>query len=69
MLAIKRFTRALVNFLTRQGRCLTGRARSIDWPGRRDHAFLLFAVQTGRLDRGSQADDLFFGTGAPARHW
>ncbi|WP_292530416.1 tyrosine-type recombinase/integrase [Mesorhizobium sp.] len=40
------------------------------WSGRRDHAFLLVAVQTGlRLSEitGLKRDDLFFGTGAHLR--
>ena len=43
----KRFTRALVPFLSRRGRCLAGGAGSATWSGRRDHALMLLAVQTG----------------------
>ena len=67
----KRFTRTLVNFLTRPevDGLLAAPDRST-WSGRRDHAFLLVAVQTGlRLSEitGLKRDDLFFGMGAHLR--
>ncbi len=67
----KRFTRTLVNFLSRPevGALLAAPDQST-WAGRRDHAFMLVAVQTGlRLSEitGLKRDDLFFGTGAHLR--
>ena len=73
MLAIpsKRFTRTLVNFLTRpEVDALLAAPDQSAWSGRRDRAFLLVAVQTGlRLSEitGLKRDDLFFGTGAHLR--
>jgi len=67
----KRFTRTLVNFLTRpEVDALLAAPDQSTWSGRRDHAFLLVAVQTGlRLSEitGLKRDDLFFGTGAHLR--
>jgi site-specific recombinase XerD len=67
----KRFTRTLVSFLTRpEVDALLAAPDQSTWAGRRDHAFLLVAVQTGlRLSEitGLKRDDLFFGTGAHLR--
>ncbi len=67
----KRFTRTLVQFLTRQEvDALLATPDQRTWSGRRDHAFLLVAVQTGlRLSEmtGLKRDDLVFGTGAHVR--
>ena len=67
----KRYTRTLVQFLTRTevDALLAAPDRRI-WSGRRDHAFLLVAVQTGlRLSEmtGLKRDDLFIGAGAHVR--
>jgi site-specific recombinase XerD len=67
----KRFTRTLVPFLTRPevDALLAAPDRHI-WSGRRDHAFLLVAVQTGlRLSEmtGLKRSDLILGTGAHVR--
>jgi len=44
----KRFTRTLVHFLTRpEVEALLAAPDQFSWSGRRDHAFLLVAVQTG----------------------
>src|SRR2546425_7564920 len=64
----KRFTRTLVQFLTRaEVDALLATPDQRTWFGRRDHAFLLVAVQTGL--RGSEMtgltrEDLVLGTGA-----
>jgi site-specific recombinase XerD len=67
----KRFTRTLVNFLSRpEVDALLAAPDQSTWAGRRDHAFMLVAVQTGlRLSEitGLKRDDLFFGTGAHLR--
>lgn len=67
----KRFTRTLVNFLTRpEVDALLGAPDQCIWSGRRDHAFLLVAVQTGlRLSEmtGLKREDLILGTGAHVR--
>ncbi|MGY5795550.1 site-specific integrase len=67
----KRFTRTLVSFLTRpEVDALLAAPDRSTWAGRRDHAFLLVAVQTGlRLSEitSLKRDDLFFGTGAHLR--
>ena len=67
----KRFTRTLVNFLTRpEVDALLAAPDRSTWSGRRDHTFLLVAVQTGlRLSEitGLKRDDLFFGAGAHLR--
>jgi site-specific recombinase XerD len=67
----KRFTRALVRFLTRaEVDALLGAPDQDTWFGRRDHAFILMAVQTGlRLSEitGVTCDDLVLETGAHVR--
>ncbi len=67
----KRFTRTLVSFLTRPevDALLEAPDRST-WSGRRDHAFMLTAVQTGlRLSEmtGLKHEDLIIGAGAHVR--
>jgi site-specific recombinase XerD len=67
----KRFTRTLVHFLTRpEVEALLAAPDQFTWSGRRDHAFLLVAVQTGlRLSEmtGLKRKDLILGTGAHLR--
>ena len=67
----KRFTRTLVRFLTRpEVDALLAAPDRRTWFGRRDHAFILMAVQTGlRLSEitGAKRDDLILGTGAHIR--
>jgi site-specific recombinase XerD len=67
----KRFTRTLVSFLTRpEVDALLAAPDQCTWSGRRDHAFLLVAVQTGlRLSEmtGLKREDLILGTGAHVR--
>lgn len=67
----KRFTRTLVHFLTRaEVDALLAAPDQRTWSGRRDHAFLLVAVQTGlRLSEmtGLKRDDLILGAGAHVR--
>lgn len=67
----KRFTRTLVPFLTRpEVDALLAAPDPCTWSGRRDHAFLLVAVQTGlRLSEmtGLKREDLVLGTGAHVR--
>ena len=67
----KRFTRTLVPFLTRpEVDALLGAPDQRTWSGRRDHAFVLVAVQTGlRLSEmtGLKREDLILGTGAHVR--
>ena len=67
----KRYRRTLVNFLTRdEAEALIKAPNQVCWAGRRDHAFLLVAVQTGlRLSEMTslQRHDVFFGTGAHVR--
>lgn len=64
----KRFTRTLVHFLTRpEVEALLAAPDQHTWFGRRDHAFLLVAVQTGlRLSEmtGLRREDVTLGTGA-----
>jgi site-specific recombinase XerD len=64
----KRFTRTLVHFLTRpEVEALLAAPDQRTWFGRRDHAFLLVAVQTGlRLSEmtGLRREDVALGTGA-----
>ena len=64
----KRFTRTLVQFLTRnEVDALLAAPDQCTWSGRRDHAFLLVAVQTGlRLSEmtGLTRKDLILGSGA-----
>lgn len=67
----KRFTRTLVRFLTcAEVDALLAAPDQRTWIGRRDHAFILTAVQTGlRLSEITAAtpDDLLLGTGAHVR--
>ena len=67
----KRFTRTLVRFLTRQEvEALLAAPDRRTWHGRRDHAFILMAVQTGlRLSEITAAtrDDLVLDAGAHIR--
>ncbi len=67
----KRFTRALVRFLTHaEVDALLAAPDRSTWFGRRDHAFILMAVQTGlRLSEitGATREDLVLGTGAHVR--
>ena len=67
----KRFTRTLVPFLTRpEVDSLLVAPDQRTWSGRRDHAFLLVAVQTGlRLSEmtGLKREDLILGAGAHVR--
>ena len=67
----KRFTRALVPFLSRpEVDALLAAPDQQTWSGRRDHAWILLAVQTGlRLSEltSLQREDLHVGTGAHAR--
>lgn len=64
----QRFTRAQVGFLTRtEVDALLAAPDQHTWSGRRDHALLLFAVQTGlRLSEltGVRRDAVFLGPGA-----
>jgi site-specific recombinase XerD len=67
----KRFTRLLVPFLSRQEvDALLAAPDRRTWSGRRDHALILLAVQTGlRLSEltGLRQEDLHLGTGAHVR--
>lgn len=67
----KRFTRTLVQFLARaEVDALLAAPDQRTWFGRRDHAFLLMAVQTGlRLSEmtGLTREDVVLGTGAHVR--
>jgi site-specific recombinase XerD len=67
----QRFTRAQVGFLTRpEIDALLAAPNQHSWSGRRDHALLLVAVQTGlRLSEltGLCRDSVFHGTGAHVR--
>src|SRR6266481_9434184 len=67
----KRFTRALVRFLTRpEVDALLAAPDRHTWFGRRDHAFILTAAQTGfRLSEmtGLKREDLVLGVGAHLR--
>jgi len=67
----KRSTRALVPFLSRQEvDALLAAPDQRTWSGRRDHAVLLLAVQTGlRLSEltGLRREDVYFGAGAHVR--
>jgi site-specific recombinase XerD len=67
----KRFTRTLVPFLTRpEVDALLAATDQHTWPGRRDHAFILLAVQTGlRLSEmtGLKRQDIILGAGAHVR--
>jgi site-specific recombinase XerD len=67
----KRFTRTLVQFLTRaEVDALLAAPDQRTWFGRRDHAFILMAVQTGlRVSEMTHLvrEDLVLGTGAHVR--
>lgn len=67
----KRFTRTLVRFLTRsEVDALLAAPNRRNWFGRRDHAFILTAVQTGlRVSEmtGIKHEDVSFATGAHVR--
>ncbi len=67
----KRFTRGLVHFLTRcEVDALLAAPDQHSWSGRRDHAFMLVAVQTGlRLSEmtGLEREDVTLGTGSHVR--
>jgi site-specific recombinase XerD len=67
----KRFTRALVPFLSRlEVDALLAAPDQRTWSGRRDHAFILLAVQTGlRLSEltGLRRQDVHLGIGAHVR--
>ena len=67
----KRFTRTLVQFLTRaEVEALLAAPDQRTWFGRRDHAFLLVAVQTGlRVSEmtGLTREDVVISTGAHVR--
>ena len=67
----KRFQRALIPFLSRQEvDALLAAPDQRTWSGRRDHALILLAVQTGlRLSEltGLRQEDLHMGTGAHVR--
>jgi site-specific recombinase XerD len=67
----KRFTRTLVQFLTRKEvDALLGAPDRRTWGGRRDHALILLAVQTGlRVSEvtGLDRDDVIIGVGAHVR--
>ena len=67
----KRFTRTLVQFLTRaEVEALLAAPDQRTWSGRRDHTFFLVAVQTGlRVSEmtGLTREDLVLGTGAHVR--
>jgi site-specific recombinase XerD len=67
----KRFTRTLIHFLTPpEVDALLAAPDQGTWSGRRDHAFLLVAVQTGlRLSEmtGLNREDMVLGTGAHVR--
>lgn len=67
----KRFTRTLVEFLTRaEVDALLAAPDQNTWLGRRDHAFILVAVQTGlRLSEmtGLKREDIILGAGAHVR--
>lgn len=67
----KRFTRTLVPFLNRREvDALLAAPDQRAWPGRRDHALILLAVQTGlRLSEltGLRPEDVQFGPGAHVR--
>ena len=67
----KRFTRTLVPFLTRaEVDAMLGAPDQRTWSGRRDHAFILLAVQTGlRLSEmtGLKRENIIFGAGAHVR--
>lgn len=67
----KKFTRALVPFMSRpEADALLAAPDKRTWSGRRDHALLLLALQTGlRLSEltGLRRDDVSLGTGSHVR--
>ena len=67
----KRFTRTLVPFLTRpEADALLAAPDHVTWSGRRDHAFILLALQTGlRLSEMTslKRENLILGVGAHVR--
>lgn len=67
----KRFTRTLVPYLTRpEADALLAAPNQDTWSGRRDHAFILVALQTGlRLSEmtGLKREDLILGAGGHVR--
>ena len=67
----KRYTRTLVQFLTRpEVDALLAAPEQRTWSGRRDHAFVLVAVQTGlRVSEmtGLKREDLILGAGGHVR--
>ena len=67
----KRFTRTLISFLNRQEvNALLAAPDHSTWSGRRDHAFILTAVQTGlRLSEmtGLKQEDIISGFGSHVR--
>jgi site-specific recombinase XerD len=67
----KRFTRTLISFLNRQEvDALLAAPDHSTWSGRRDHAFMLTAVQTGlRLSEmtGLKQEDIISGVGSHVR--
>lgn len=67
----KRFTRTLVPFLTRsEVDALLAAPDQSTWSGRRDHAFILMAVQTGlRISEmtGLKRQDIILGVGSHVR--
>jgi site-specific recombinase XerD len=67
----KRFTRTLISFLNRQEvNALLAAPDHSTWSGRRDHAFILTAVQTGlRLSEmtGLKQEDIISGVGSHVR--
>ncbi|MGB5601069.1 MAG: site-specific integrase [Gammaproteobacteria bacterium] len=67
----KRFARTLVSFLSRsEVEALLAAPDRSTWSGRRDHAFMLTAVQTGlRLSEmsGLKQEDIILGAGAHVR--
>ncbi len=67
----KRFTRTLVNFLTRpEVDAMLAAPDPLSWFGRRDHVFLLVAAQTGlRVSEmtGLKRENVILGTGAHIR--
>jgi site-specific recombinase XerD len=67
----KRFTRTLVPFLTRtEADAMLAAPNQDTWSGRRDHAFILVALQTGlRLSEmtGLKREDIILGAGAHVR--
>ena len=67
----KKFTRALVPFMSRpEADALLAAPDKLTWSGRRDHALLLLALQTGLRSSeltGLRRDDVSLGTGSHVR--